>query len=273
MLLDRADICRALGEDEFFPLFQPQVDLATGQLAGFEALARWQHPRLGVIPPDAFIPVLQKHGFIDTLTQRLMARIFAAGPLLPSALRLSINLAPLQLLDRTIPGRIAEAAGGAGFPLDRLTIEITEGAMIEDLPTAQVVTSELREIGCRLALDDFGETNSSLFRLRDLPFDELKIDRSSIHAASGDPASRAIVAAVIGLARGMGLATVAVGVEHREQAALVTELGCNRAQGWLFGKPAALAEIVPGMAGSGDLPARGVAPAAKAEQLASALVA
>jgi EAL domain-containing protein (putative c-di-GMP-specific phosphodiesterase class I) len=257
MLLDRADICRALGEDEFFPLFQPQVDLATGQVAGFEALARWNHPRLGVIPPDAFIPVLQKHGFIDTLTQRLMARIFAAVPMLPPSLRLSINVAPLQLLDRTIPGRIAEAAARGSFPLERLTIEITEGAMIEDLPLVRAVTGELREIGCRLSLDDFGEGNSSLFRLRDLPFDELKIDRTSIHAAMNDPVSRAIVAAVIELAQRMSLATVAVGVEDGEEAALMSALGCDLGQGWHFGRPAMAAEIFT----------------AGAEQLTSTLVA
>lgn len=243
MLLDREDVRRAFGEDEFFPLFQPQVNLKTGRLAGFEVLARWRHGRLGSIPPDAFIPLVLRHGFINSLTQRLLGKTFAASSLLPNALRLSINIAPIQLLDTTIPGRIAEAAGEGGFPLERLTIELTECALFEDLSLAQSVAGELKALGCRLSLDDFGNGESSLFHLEKLPFDELKVDRSFIAAMTGSPGSRKIVAAVIGLGKSLGMTTVAEGVENETQAAAMRAMGCALAQGWHFGRPAPAEEI------------------------------
>ncbi len=249
MLLDRNDVRRAFGEDEFFPIFQPQVDLRTGQLTGFEVLARWRHALLGPIPPDAFIPLVLRHGFINTLTQRLLAKIFAASPLLPGWLRLSINIAPIQLLDRTIPRRIAEAAREGGFPLERLTIEITESALFEDLALAQSVAGELKALGCRLSLDNFGDGPSSLFHVEQLPFDELKVDRSFIHAMTGSRTSGKIVAAMVGLGKSLGMTTVAEGVETRAQGATMREMGCELAQGWHFGKPAPVEEI-PRMIGA-----------------------
>jgi EAL domain-containing protein (putative c-di-GMP-specific phosphodiesterase class I) len=243
MFLDEEDVRRAFGEEEFFPLFQPQVELLTGQLVGFEVLARWNHARLGAISPDAFIPIVQKCGFINPLTQKLLAKTFEVAPLLSGSLRLSVNLSPLQLLDVTIPCRIADAAEQAGFPLERLTVEMTEGALFDNLPRAQAVASELKAFHCRLSLDDFGTGHSSLFHLLDVPFDELKVDQSCIHAMTQSRAKRKIVAAVVALAKSLGLMTVAEGVETEEQAGIMNDLGCELAQGWLFGKPVSAAEI------------------------------
>jgi EAL domain-containing protein (putative c-di-GMP-specific phosphodiesterase class I) len=243
MFLDEEDVCRAFEDDEFFPLFQPQVELSSGRLNGFEVLARWNHSRLGAIPPSAFIPLVQKSGFINALTQKLLAKIFAASQLLPEPLRLSINLSPLQLMDVSIPIRIANAAGQNGFPLDRLTIEMTESALVEDLPRVQAVARELKAIHCRLSLDDFGTGHSSLFHLLDLPFDELKVDRCFIHAMTQSRAGRKIVASVVDLGKSMGMTTVAEGVETVEQAAIMKELRCKLAQGWHFGKPEPASEI------------------------------
>jgi len=238
MYLSRNDVRRAFAEDEFFPLFQPQVELGTGKLVGFEALARWNHAYLGAIPPAAFIPIVLKNGCINLLTQKLLEKIFASAPLLPGSLRLSVNLSPLQLLDLTIPDRIADAAEQGGFPLGRLTIETTESALRDDLPGAQAVTRELKTLGCRLSLDDFGTEQSSLFHLLDLPFDELKVDRSFIRALTENLAGRKIVSAVISLCKDLGMITVAEGVETAEQAYIMNDLGCELAQGWLFGRPA-----------------------------------
>jgi EAL domain-containing protein (putative c-di-GMP-specific phosphodiesterase class I) len=243
MFLDPQDVRRAFAEDEFFPVFQPRVELLTGQLAGFEVLARWNHARLGAVPPDAFIPIVQTHGFINTLTQKLLAKIFAAAPLLSGSLGLSIKISPLQLLDMTIPAHIAEAAARGGFPLDRLTIEITESALFEDLPLAQSVAGELKALHCKLCLDDFGKERSRLLHLQDLPFDELKVDRYFVNAITQNRACQTIVAAVVGLGRSLGLVTVAEGVETVTQAGIMCEMGCNLAQGWHFGKPAHADEI------------------------------
>jgi EAL domain-containing protein (putative c-di-GMP-specific phosphodiesterase class I) len=243
MFLDAIDVRRAFEEDEFFPFFQPLIELRTGLLTGFEVLARWNHARLGSIAPDAFIPIVQKSGLINTLTQRILEKVFAASPLVHSSLRLSINLAPLQLLDFTLPTRIAAAAARGGFPLTRLTIEITEIALMDDLPRAQEVAGDLKARGCRLALDDFGTGSSSLNNLHALPFDELKVDDSFVRKMTKSQECRKTVAAVIGLGQSFSLTTVAEGVESEEQASQLTSLGCDLGQGWHFGKPASIKEI------------------------------
>jgi len=243
MFLDSQDVRRAFNADEFFPFFQPLVELKTGKLVGFEALARWNHARLGTISPDAFIPIVQKCGYINALTRKLLEKTFAAAYLLPEALRLSINISPLQLVDDTLPGQIAAEAARGGFALHRLTVEMTQSALLDDLVCAQAVAAEIKAMHCRLALDNFGTGHSSLFHLQALPFDELKIDRAFVHSLALNRDSRKIVTALVGLARSMELITVAEGVETEEQASLMKKLGCNLAQGWLFGKPAAAVEI------------------------------
>jgi EAL domain-containing protein (putative c-di-GMP-specific phosphodiesterase class I) len=142
-----------------------------------------------------------------------------------------------------MPGQIASVAERGGFPLDRLTVEMTEGVLLNNLSCAQAVAGELKNLHCRLSLDNFGTGHSSLFHLHALPFDEVKIDRSLIHAVTQCRASRTIVAAVVGLGRDLGLETVAEGVETGEEAGLLSEMHCNLAQGWHFGRPAAAAEI------------------------------
>jgi EAL domain-containing protein (putative c-di-GMP-specific phosphodiesterase class I) len=243
MSLDHLDVRRAFEEDEFFPLFQPLVKLSSGQLAGFEALARWNHALLGAISPDAFVPIVQKCGYINSLTRKLLEKTFAAAPLLPAGLRLSINLSPLQVMDETLPGQIAAVAERGGFPLDRLTVEMSEFALLNHLSCAEAVAGTLKDLHCRLSLDNFGAGHSSLIHLHALPFDEVKIDRSLIHAMTHCRASRTIVAAIFALGRDLGLETVAEGVETEEEAGILSEMHCDIAQGWYFGKPATAAEI------------------------------
>ena len=243
MPFDAIDVRRAFGEDEFFPLFQPLVNLQTGHLVSFEVLARWNHAQLGLIQPDAFIPIIQKSGLINTLTQKILNKAFATAPMLPPHIMLSVNLAPCQLLDSTLPGQIRGAAERGGFPLDRLTIEVTEGALLDDIPDALEVARELKAMHCRLSLDGFGTGNSSLNHLLELPFDELKVDRSFVHVMTRSPDRTRIVGAVIGMGKGFGLTTVAEGVETEEQAGILNLIGCDVVQGWLYGRPAPAAEI------------------------------
>src|ERR1035437_1404088 len=139
MLFAPIDLLGAFERDEVVPFFQPLVELRTGQLAGFEVLARWNHPGLGTILPDHFIPTVEKIGLIDKLTQAILDMSFACPVLVDSALTLSVNISPLQLVDFKLPERIAAAAEKGGFALDRLTIEITESALVDDLPRAKIV--------------------------------------------------------------------------------------------------------------------------------------
>ncbi|GGG98794.1 EAL domain-containing protein [Silvibacterium dinghuense] len=231
------ELRRGLQCDEFEPFFQPIVTLCTGELAGFEILARWRHPEHGILLPDHFIALAEQDGTIGSLTGILLARAFAIAGSLPPHLRLSVNISPHQLHDFLLPPQIESLAGSFRFPLSRLVIEITESAFFDNLEHARAVTLELKKLGCRIALDDFGTGYSSLLHLQALPFDELKIDRSFVHSMTKHRESRKIVSAVIGLGQSLGLATIAEGVSTPEEAGLLLGLGCEAGQGWLFGKP------------------------------------
>lgn len=245
MIFDENDLHRAFDKEEFYPFFQPLVELRTGQLAGFELLARWRHPLRGIILPDNFIAIVEKSGRINQLTRQILEKAFAASSIIPSTLRLAVNLTPHQLLDATFPAKIATLAERNGFSLDRLTIEITESALLVDLPRAQSVAHELKALHCRLTLDDFGTGYSSLKHLQALPFDELKVDRSFVSSMTASRESRKIVAAVVGLGRSLGLITVAEGVETQEQANMLLWLGCDFGQGFLYSKPVPAEELPP----------------------------
>ena len=238
MKADATGLQRALDNHEFYPAFQPIVELRTGQLTGFELLARWQHAT-----PDEFIPWIEAAGLSSRLTQTLLDQAFTSAALVDSSLNLSCNLSPIQLQDTSIPALIAACAGRAHFSLDRLTIEVTESALLKDLPCARAIANELKELGCRLALDDFGTGYSSLLHLQSLPFDKLKIDRSFVGSMTEVRESRKIVAAVIGLGQSLGLTTVAEGIETPAQASMLLWMGCDLGQGWLYGRPAPAAEI------------------------------
>lgn len=226
---------RAFEDDEFFPVFQPVVEIRTGRLAGFEALARWNHARLGAVSPDDFIPVIERSGYIDELTRIMLQKAFASEALSASTVTLSINISPHQLLGSRLCERIEEAARDK-FSLHRLTIEITESALVDDLSRAQEMARDLKSIGCKLALDDFGTGYSSLKHLDALPFDELKIDRSFVGSMTENRESRKIVASVVGLGQSLGMITVAEGVETQEQVNMLFSMGCELGQGWLYGR-------------------------------------
>ncbi|UWZ86170.1 EAL domain-containing protein [Occallatibacter riparius] len=243
MTPDAPEILRALEAGEFFPVFQPLVELRTGQLAGFEVLARWQSPHSGLVMPDDFIPAFEHSGFIDTLTHQLLGKTFDALSLTGRPLMISVNLSPTQLLDAGLPARLETLARAWKFPLDRLTLEITESALVDDLPRATSVAQDLKSLQCRLALDDFGTGYSSLRHLQALPFDELKVDRSFVRFMDTDRECRKIVASVVGLGQSLGLMTIAEGVEDSAQAEMLRWLSCDLAQGWLFGHPVPAGEL------------------------------
>jgi PAS domain S-box-containing protein len=237
MVVELADVRRAIEEDELVPSFQPVVELHTGLLTGFEVLARWQHPQLGLALPENFISLAEENGLIGLLTQQIMRKAFLSAPVLPEPLVLAVNVSPSQLRNLSLPGQIREATEKAGFPLRRLTVEITESGLIDNFERAQKITPELEAMGCRLALDDFGTGYSSLRYLQALPFNELKIDRSFVIDMTNTRESRKIVAAIVGLGHSLGMTTVAEGVETEEQAEMLLWLGCQMGQGWFYGRP------------------------------------
>jgi PAS domain S-box-containing protein len=236
MQVEIHDVVSALESGQVVPCFQPLVDLRSGLLLGFEVLARWEHPTLGFILPPEFIPLAEKHGLLDLLTQQILAQSFESARVLPSSITLAMNITPKQLHDLDLPNRIVNEAARAGFSLDRLTMEITETALLDDLPRARTVASQLKEHGCKLALDDFGTGYSNLRHLQALPFDELKVDGSFITRITKDRESRKIVAAILGLAQSLGLTSVAEWIETEEEADMLRWLGCQVGQGWLFGR-------------------------------------
>jgi len=237
MIADALRVRSALENGEFVPFFQPIFEIRSGELAGYEVLARWDDPKRGVISPEMFIPAAERDGWINDLTLELLRGAFEAVAGLPASVLLSVNLSAGQLCQRALPGRIEQVANRFGFCLERLTFELTESALVDDMAMARTVAADLKTMGCKLALDDFGTGFSSLLSLQALPFDRLKVDRSFVGSMIESKDSRKIVAMVVGLGQSLGIATVAEGVETEEQDEMLLWLGCDYGQGWLYGRP------------------------------------
>lgn len=227
----------AIPAGQIVPHFDPQIDLATGQLLGFEVLARWQHPLQGQISPDRFIPIAERTGMIADLSKSVMRQAFHAARDWDSALTLSINVSAVQLRDAWLPQKIIKLLLETGFPAHRLEIEITERALLENLALAQSIIGSLKNQGIRVALDDFGTGYSSLGHLRALPFDRIKIDRSFVQAIAADPDSAALVGAVASIGASLNLPVTAEGIEDLAAETRMRALGCARGQGYLYGRP------------------------------------
>jgi PAS domain S-box-containing protein len=206
-------------------------------LAGFEVLARWKHPQLGLVLPENFISLAEEDVLVGKLMRQILRKAFLAGPLVPPPLMLAVNVSPTQLHDLSLPAEIRELAIEGGFPLERLVVEITESGLIGNLELAKKIAYQLKDMGCKLALDDFGTGYSSLRHLQALPFDALKVDRSFVISMTDKRESRKIVAAIIGLGHSLELTIIAEGVETQEQVEMLLRLECQMGQGWLFGHP------------------------------------
>lgn len=232
------EVTGALERGEFVPYFQPLVEIRTGTVEGFEVLARWKHPTRGLVAPDKFIPIMmEQRGLINALTVCLLKQTFVIAGEIPSNIGFSVNVSPTQLHDRSLPSLLACMAKHAKFDLHRLTVEVTESALLDDLTLAGQVAADLKALGIKLALDDFGTGYSSLLHLQALPFDEIKVDGSFVRTMVQSRQSRKITAAVISLGQSLGLRTIAEGVEETSQAELLIWQGCNLAQGWLYERP------------------------------------
>jgi PAS domain S-box-containing protein len=250
MFAELVDVLRAVDRDELTACFQPIVELRSGRLTGFEVLARWQHPEFGLVLPENFISLAENNGLIGSLTKQVLYTAFQAAAALPESLTLAVNLSPVQLRYSTLSRQIQDVAEEFGFPLTRLTLEITESALLYDLDRAKVVARDLKNLGCSLALDDFGTGYSSLRHLQALPFDVLKIDRSFVAAMTNTRESRKIVAAMVGLARSLNMVAVAEGIELEKQVQMLLRLDCEQGQGWLYGRPVPAEDLTAMVAAS-----------------------
>ena len=226
-----------LEHGQFVPYFEQQVDLATGEIVGFEMLARWIHPLSGVIGPDVFIPVAEEIGLIGRLSVHVFGEALREAAEWDPKIKISVNISPFQLADGWLAHRIVRTLADTGFPAERLVIEITESSLFADLDLARTIVTSLKNQGIRLALDDFGTGFSSLSHLRSLPFDIIKIDRSFVTNINEKRESSAIVRAVTTLAAALPVPVCVEGIENEEAYKAVVRLGCEIGQGWYFGKP------------------------------------
>jgi predicted signal transduction protein with EAL and GGDEF domain len=238
----------AVRNDEIEPHFQPLVHLSTGEVLGYEILARWPHPVRGLVPPDQFIPLAEETGLIGALTFNVLRHACREALDWAGAPRISLNISPVQLKDPALPQKLLKVLAETGFPSQRLEVEITEDALVSDFDAARTILASLKNQGVAIALDDFGTGYSSLRHLRELPFDVLKIDRSFVHSMNESPEALALVKTIVALAKNLGLGVTAEGIESAAHAEALQTLGCELGQGFLYGRAVKGADIASALA-------------------------
>jgi diguanylate cyclase (GGDEF)-like protein len=240
------DLRRAIDGGEINVLFQPQVAIATGKITGVEALARWEHPAFGAVGAAQLFAAADRADLGLALSdhiQRLALETAAAWPAALASQRLSINLTAADIARPGFADIFLDRVDAAGFARSRLTVEITESGLIDDLGAAAQLLAVLRQAGCRVAIDDFGTGYSSLAYLKALPLDYLKIDKKLAQDIAGTPRDRVVVRGVIEMARSLGLTVIAEGVETEEQLDLLAKEGCQYYQGFLCAEPLTVAAL------------------------------
>lgn len=240
MLMER-DLQESIAKGEINVLFQPIVDSSSKRIVAVEALARWTHPHHGQVPPDVFIPIAEISGLISDLGRHVLHRACTAA--LAYDVELSVNLSPVQFWDRNLVATIADTLRETGFPPSSLELEITENYLLHRPEAAAAIIDNLRDLGVKIALDDFGAGFASIGYLQQLKLDRMKIDRAFIAPLTLNPSAREMLVSIVGLARAFRLDVTAEGIETEGQAVLASVAGCHRMQGWLYGKPADLADL------------------------------
>jgi diguanylate cyclase (GGDEF)-like protein/PAS domain S-box-containing protein len=227
--------------------YQPVVELATGRMRGVEALIRWIEPDGTMVPPNEFIPLSEELGLIEAIGDWVVRELVyqaKAWHELGMNLEIGFNLSPRQFWQPDLAQRIVDQIGAGGVDPSRILVEITESSAMVDPDRAQEILWELSDAGLRIAIDDFGTGYSSLSRLREMPVHVLKIDRSFVSGVGSDPQSASIVGAFLELSRGLGITTLAEGIETEEELGFLRERGCELGQGFLFAKPVPPEEII-----------------------------
>jgi diguanylate cyclase (GGDEF)-like protein len=228
------DLRSALERNELDVHYQPLVNLADSRVSALEALVRWKHPEHGMISPARFIPIAEECGLIGQLGAWVLRKACEDAAGWPEAVKVAVNISPVQLKETTLLGEIVEILTSSGLPPGRLELELTEAAVLEDSGTTLAMLMTLRELGVVVAFDDFGTGYSSLSSLLRFPFDKIKIDRSFVKESETSANAAAIVRAVVGLGTSLNLTTTGEGVETMAQLQSLRSIGCTEAQGYLF---------------------------------------
>lgn len=250
------DVREAVSTRAIQPHYQPLIDLREERVYGFEILARWTHPQRGVVPPDAFIPVIERLGLATLFTLAMLRQACRDANGWPEPMRLALNISPRQLVDPLLPAQILTVLADENYPANRLEIEMTESALVGDIEAAKKTIDNFHREGVGISLDDFGTGYSGLHHLRALKFDKVKIDKSFIQSMMSNAESEKIVDAILNLSDGLGLSALAEGIETAELEHALRNKGCPYGQGFLFGKavPAeAVAEVLQRFAREADV--------------------
>ncbi len=237
------DLRLAVQRNEFELHYQPLVDIDTQSVFGCEALIRWRHPIRGFVQPAEFIPIAESSGLIVEIGEWILRTACAEAAHWPSSIKVAVNLSPVQLTKNGLVEAVTEALSAARLDPRRLELEIIESTLLENTEPVLQTLWDLKKLGIEIVMDDFGTGYSSLGYLRKFPFDKIKVDRSFVTDMASSTESTAIVRAVVGLASGLGMTTVAEGVETAEQLGSLQAEGCEQAQGFYFSKPRPAAEI------------------------------
>ena len=259
------DLRGALSRGEFIVEFQPIIALSTGVTEGFEALIRWQRPNRGQVEPSLFIPIAEEIGIIEPIGEWVLREACRQVACLPGAPFVAVNLSPFQFRSRGIVRTIMSAILTAGLPPGRLVLEITETVLLRDDKLTRDALHQLRQLGVKIALDDFGAGHSSLHYLQKFQFDKFKIDRSFIAAFDKERGATAVVRAVINMGRDLGVSVIAEGVETKKQLDGLASLGCHSAQGFFLGEPRAIDEWIVATEAGSDEPAEPIGGSSEAD--------
>lgn len=228
------ELRQALPNGQLELFYQPQIDVRAGRVSGCEALLRWRHPSMGLVPPDRFISLAEESGLIVPIGEWVLRRACVAAIAWPAASKIAVNVSAVQFRSQNLVGAVNAALRESGLPANCLELEITKSVMLQDTDATLATLHQLRELGVQIAMDDFGTGFSSLSYLRRFPFDRIKIDQSFIRDLCSKPDCSAIVRAVAALSRELGMATTAEGVETHEQLEALRRAGCTDVQGYLF---------------------------------------
>jgi predicted signal transduction protein with EAL and GGDEF domain len=232
------DLRHAISNGELWLAYQPQLEVQSGKVVGFEALVRWKHPDRGEVSPAIFVPIAEETGTILSIGEWVLKAVCREAASWPQPLKVAVNVSAVQLHNPGFVQKLHQVLLETGLPARRLEIEITETALVRDFNLTLSMLRQVKALGVDIAMDDFGTGYSSLSNLRAFPFDRIKIDGSFIKSVNSNRQAATIVRAVLGLGRGLGLPVLAEGVETNAELRFLQEEGCSEVQGYLLGRPA-----------------------------------